>query len=99
MYHDAFNPDVADVANMKEHYQRGGLGDVEVKKKLIVAINNLLDPMRERRAYYEARPKLVQEFLEAGCAAGRVAADETIHDVRAALKLDYFDRGMPESRP
>lgn len=98
MYHDAFNPDAADVAAMKEHYQRGGLGDVEVKKKLIVAINNLLDPMRERRAYYEARPKLVQEALEAGCAAGRVAADETIADVRRALKLDYFDRGMPEAR-
>jgi tryptophanyl-tRNA synthetase len=99
MYHDAFNPDVADVANMKEHYQRGGLGDVEVKKKLIVAINNLLDPMRERRAYYEAHPKLVQEALEAGCAAGRAAAQETIDDVRRALKLDYFDRGMPEARP
>jgi len=95
MYHDAFNPDADDVANMKEHYKRGGLGDVDVKKKLIVAINNLLDPMRERRAYYEARPKLVQEALEAGCKAGNVAADSTIGDVRRALKLDYFDRGMP----
>ncbi|MBI5289233.1 MAG: tryptophan--tRNA ligase [Chloroflexi bacterium] len=95
MYHDAFNPDVDDVANMKEHYQRGGLGDVEVKKKLIVAIDNLLDPMRERRAHYEARPKLVQEALEAGCKAGNAAADATIDDVRRALKLDYFDRGMP----
>ncbi len=98
MYHDAFNPDVDDVANMKEHYQRGGLGDVEVKKKLVVAINNLLDPVRERRAYYEARPKLVQEALEAGCRAGYAAAEATIADVRRALKLDYFDRGMPEAR-
>ncbi len=95
MYHDAFNPDVDDVKNMKEHYQRGGLGDVEVKKKLVVAINNLLDPMRERRAYYEAHPKLVQEALEAGCAAGRAAADETLAEVRKALKLDYFERGVP----
>ena len=95
MYHDAFNPDVDDVANMKEHYQRGGLGDVDVKKKLIVAINNLLDPMRERRAYYEAHPKLVQEALEAGSAVGYAAAEATIIEVRKALRLDYFDRGMP----
>lgn len=98
MYHDAFNPDVDEVANMKEHYQRGGLGDVEVKKKLIVAINNLLDPMRERRAYYEAHPKLVQEALEAGSKAGYDAAEETMADVRKALRLDYFDRGMPGPR-
>jgi tryptophanyl-tRNA synthetase len=95
IYHDAFNPDVDDVANMKEHYQRGGLGDVEVKKKLVVAINNLLDPMRERRAYYEAHPKAVQEALEAGCEAGRKAAEATMLEVRKALKLDYFERGMP----
>jgi tryptophanyl-tRNA synthetase len=95
MYHDAFNPDVDDVANMKEHYQRGGLGDVEVKKKLVDAINNLLAPIRERRAHYEARPKLVQEALEAGCAAGRETAEKTMTEVRRALKIDYFNRGMP----
>lgn len=95
MYHDAFNPDVDDVRNMKEHYQRGGLGDVEVKKKLIVAINNLLEPMRERRAYYEAHPKLVQDALEKGCREASAAADVTIAEVRKALKLDYFERGRP----
>ncbi len=95
MYHDAFNPDVDDVKNMKEYYERGGLGDVDVKKKLIVAINNLLDPMRERRAYYEAHPKLVREALEAGSKAGYDAAEATIVEVRKALRLDYFDRGMP----
>jgi tryptophanyl-tRNA synthetase len=95
IYHDAFNPDVDDVANMKEHYQRGGLGDVEVKKKLVVAINNLLEPMRERRVYYETHPKAVQDALEAGCEAGRKAAEATMTEVRTALKLDYFARGMP----
>ncbi len=95
MYHDAFNPDVDDVRNMKEHYQRGGLGDVEVKKKLIVAINNLLEPMRERRAHFEAHPVLVQQALEKGCEAGRAAAEATMVEVRKALKLDYFDRGRP----
>ena len=95
MYHDAFNPDVDDVRNMKEHYQRGGLGDVEVKKKLIVAINNLLEPMRERRAHFKAHPELVQSALEKGCKEGRAAAEATMVEVRKALKLDYFERGRP----
>ena len=99
MYHDAFNPDVDDVREMKEHYQRGGLGDVEVKKKLIVAINNLLEPMRERRAYFEARPALVKEALESGSKVGYAAADDTMAEVRRALKLDYMDRGMPGETP
>jgi tryptophanyl-tRNA synthetase len=95
MYHDAFNPDTAEVDDLKERYVRGAVGDVEVKKKLAVAINNLLEPFRERRAYYEERPKLVQEALERGSKAGYDAAEQTIEAVRHALKLDYFARGMP----
>ena len=95
MYHDAFNPDTAEVDDLKERYVRGAVGDVEVKKKLAVAINNLLEPFRERRAYYEERPKLVQEALEQGSKAGYDAAEKTIEAVRHALKLDYFARGMP----
>ena len=72
---------------------RGAVGDVEVKKKLVVAINNLLEPMRERRAHYEAHPELVQEALEAGSEAGREAAEATMAEVREALQLDYFERG------
>jgi tryptophanyl-tRNA synthetase len=95
MYHDAFNPDTAEVDDLKERYLRGAVGDVEVKKKLAVAINNLLEPFRERRAYYEERPSLVQEALEKGSRAGYDAAEETIAAVRHALKVDYFARGMP----
>jgi tryptophanyl-tRNA synthetase len=94
MYHDAFNPDSDEVNDLKERYVRGAVGDVEVKKKLAVAINNVLEPFRERRAYYEARPKLVQEALENGSRTGYAAADQTIEAVRHALKLDYFARGM-----
>ncbi len=90
MYHDAFNPDVAEVDDLKERYVRGAVGDVEVKKKLIVAINNLLEPMRERRAHFEAHPELVQRALEKGCREGRQAAEATMVDVRKALRLDYF---------
>jgi tryptophanyl-tRNA synthetase len=94
MYHDAFNPDTAEVDDLKERYVRGAVGDVEVKKKLIVAINNLLDPIRERRAHFEARPQLVSEALERGSAAGRAVAQATMEAVRKALRLDYIDRGM-----
>jgi tryptophanyl-tRNA synthetase len=95
MYHDAFNPDVDQVNDFKERYVKGAVGDVEVKKALAVAINNLLQPFRERRAYYEERPQLVQEALEHGCRVGYDAAQSTIEAVREALRLDYFKRGMP----
>lgn len=95
MYHDAFNPDTGEVDDLKERYVKGTVGDVEVKKKLIVAINNLLDPIRERRAYFEARPALVTEALERGSAHARATADETMALVRDALKLNYIERGRP----
>ncbi|MBF6600454.1 MAG: tryptophan--tRNA ligase [Dehalococcoidia bacterium] len=98
MYHDAFNPDTAEVDDLKERYVRGAVGDVEVKKKLVVAINNLLEPIRERRAHVEARPQLVREALAAGSRAGYAAAEATIIAVRNALRLDYLERGMPEVR-
>jgi tryptophanyl-tRNA synthetase len=95
MYHDAFNPDTAEVDDLKERYRGGKVGDVEVKKKLAAAINNLLAPFRERRAYYEAHPKLVAEALEAGSAAERKAGDELLGRVREALRLNYFEDGVP----
>ncbi len=98
MYHDAFNPDTAEVSDLKERYVKGAVGDVEVKKKLIVAINNLLDPIRERRAHYEARPDLVREALDRGSAEARVTAEDTMVKVREALKLNYIERGMPATK-
>lgn len=95
MYHDAFNPDIAEVADLKERYVRGAVGDVEVKKKLAVAINNLLEPMRERRAHFEAHPDLVKQALAKGCKEGYDAAEATMVEVRRALRLDYLERGMP----
>ncbi len=94
MYHDAFNPDVDEVNDLKERYVRGAVGDVEVKKKLVVALNNLLDPIRERRAHFQSHPDLVRDALAKGSKAGRAAAEETMTAVRKALRLDYIDRGM-----
>lgn len=90
MYHDAFNPDTAEVQDLKDRYVVGRVGDVEVKEKLARALSAFLDPIRERRAYYEARPKLVREALAAGTAHGKKVAEQTMAEVRAALRLDYL---------
>ena len=66
MYHDAFNPDKAEVQDLKERYVVGKVGDVEVKQKLARALNAFLDPIRERRAHFEAQPALVREALACG---------------------------------
>ncbi|MEX1255493.1 MAG: tryptophan--tRNA ligase [Dehalococcoidia bacterium] len=93
MYHDAFNPDVAEVADLKERYEKGTVGDVEVKQKLARALNAFLDPIRERRIHYQERPGLVREALAAGTAHGKMVAEATMAEVREALKLDYLDGG------
>jgi tryptophanyl-tRNA synthetase len=93
MYHDAFNPDTDEVNDLKERYVKGAVGDVEVKQKLAKAVQALLDPMRERRAYFEARPQLVRDALEAGSAEERRVAESMMERVRAALKLGYLQDG------
>jgi tryptophanyl-tRNA synthetase len=90
MYHDAFNPNTAEVDDLKERYLVGKVGDVEVKTKLSAALNNFLDPVRERRAYYEERPELVREALAAGTEAGRKIARETMGMVKDAMQINYL---------
>ena len=87
IYHDAFNPDVAEIADLKERYLRGAVGDVEVKKKLAKAINAFLEPMRERRAQYEAQPSLVEDILIAGTERSRAEAEKTMALVHEAMGL------------
>ncbi len=87
IYHDAFNPNVAEVDDLKERYQQGKVGDVEVKRKLATAINNFLEPMRERRAQYQAQPALVEDVLMAGTQRARALAAETMQMVREAMGL------------
>ena len=91
MYHDAFNPDSAEVDDLKERYRAGRVGDVEVKQRLARALNDFLDPIRERRATYEANPGLVREALAAGTGYAKGVAEQTMAEVRAALKLNYLD--------
>lgn len=90
IYHDAFNPNVEEVNDLKERYLQGKVGDVEVKRKLAAAINNFLDPIRERRAEFERNPRLVQEVLAAGSERARSEAAETLRMMREAMGLNYF---------
>ena len=89
-YHDAFNPDKEEVADMKRRYRRGGIGDVEVKKRLIRVLDAFLEPIRERRARYEARPGLTEEVVEAGSRRARQEAQETLRLAREAMGLTYL---------
>lgn len=86
-YHDAFNPDKAEVQDLKDRYRQGKVGDVEVKKKLTRAMNAFLDPIRDRRTYYAARPHLVDEILAAGTEKVRPISQQTVDDAREAMGL------------
>lgn len=89
IYHDAFNDDTAEVADLKERYQQGKVGDVEVKKKLAAAINRFLDPIRERRAALEAQPGIVEEVLAAGSERARHEAAETLRRMKDAMGINW----------
>ena len=89
MYHDAFNPDTAEVEDLKSRYRAGKVGDVEVKTKLARALNAHLDPIRERRAAALARPSTLRDILEEGSRKARGVAQETMDRVRSAVKLEY----------
>ncbi len=89
-YHDAFNPNLDEVNDLKERYRQGKVGDVEVKRKLATAINAFLDPIRERRARFAAQPQLVDEILTTGNERTRVIARETMEMMESAMGLHYF---------
>jgi tryptophanyl-tRNA synthetase len=89
IYHDAFNPDAAEVEDLKTRYRAGAVGDVEVKRKLARVVNEVLDPMRERRAEVLTNPRRVREILLDGSSRARGIAKETLQQVREAVKLSY----------
>ncbi len=84
-------PDYANLDELKAHYKRGGLGDVKVKKFLNNVLQDVLEPIRERRHYWEQRIPEVYEILRAGSKEAEAAAAATLHDVREAMRINYFD--------
>jgi tryptophanyl-tRNA synthetase len=89
MFHDAFNPDTADVEDLKARYRAGKVGDVEVKTKLAAALNAHMEPMRARRADVLSKPDTLRGILHDGSRKARAIAQETMERVRAAVKLNY----------
>jgi len=87
MYLDAFYPDKKHLDELKAQYRQGGLGDMVLKKLLFECLNNLLAPMRERRAYYEQRMDEVRGFLRAGTQRAREVTDATLARVKQAMGI------------
>ena len=87
----AYLPDYPSLDELKAHYRRGGLGDVKGPKFLIAVLNETLDPIRERRRYYEERIEWVYDVLHKGSETAREEAARTLHDVREAMKINYFE--------
>ncbi len=84
-------PDYASLDELKAHYQRGGLGDVKVKKFLNNVLQEELEPIRQRRKELQKDIPAVYAILQAGSAKAREVAAQTLHDVRNAMKINYFD--------
>ena len=84
-------PEYANLDELKEHYQRGGLGDVKVKKFLNNVLQEELEPIRNRRKELQKDIPYVYEVLKKGCENAREVAAQTLSEVRAAMKIDYFD--------
>ncbi|MBI4091153.1 tryptophan--tRNA ligase [candidate division WWE3 bacterium] len=89
IYHDAFNPDKAEVESLKARYRAGKVGDVEVKEKLDKALNDFLEPIRERRSEYEKRPEVVRQILLEGTKKARAEARKTMDEVKEAMRINY----------
>lgn len=90
-YFAEFASDYANLDEMKEHYQRGGLGDVKVKKFLNNVLQAELEPIRRRRREFEKDIPYVYEVLRKGSDAAREVAEQTLNEVRDAMKINYFD--------
>ena len=90
-YFEEFWPEYNNLDELKAHYQRGGLGDVKVKKFLNKVLQAELEPIRERRKMWEAKLPEVAEILQKGTKAARAKAQETMKDVRHAMRIDYFN--------
>ena len=83
--------DYATLQEMKDHYTRGGLGDVKCKKLLTAVLQETLEPIRQRRTEFEKDIPAVYEILKQGCEVARQTAAETMDSVRRAMKINYFD--------
>ena len=92
-YFEEFLPDYNNLDELKDHYKRGGLGDVKVKKFLNNVMQAEIEPIRERRKSWEKRLPDVYDILRKGSEIAEKKAAETLSDVKKAMQIDYFDNG------
>ena len=101
-YHDFFNPNKEEVEDLKARYRTGKVGDVEVKEKLAIALNNFLEPTRERRAFYESQTGFVDELIYEGTLRAREEAKATLIETKKAMGLtgvwNKISRGAEKRR-
>lgn len=90
VYHDLFNTNKAEVEDLKNRYTQGKVGDIEVKEKLLTALNTFLTPIRERRVYYENHTDEVMDILKEGTKKTRIEAQKTLDLMRYRMKLPKF---------
>ncbi|BDC34289.1 tryptophan--tRNA ligase [Candidatus Dependentiae bacterium Noda2021] len=88
-YLDVFDPNKEEVQSLKDHYSKGGLGDVVLKRRLIDILNNFLEPIRIKRSQLAKDPAYVMDVLKSGSEVVRQVAEKTMSDVRHAVKLNY----------
>ncbi|MBQ4521672.1 MAG: tryptophan--tRNA ligase [Lachnospiraceae bacterium] len=88
---ERYLPEYKNLQELKDHYQRGGLGDVKVKRFLNAVLEEFLEPIRTRRKEYEQNIPAVYEMLKKGSQVARAEAAKTLDEVRAAMKINYFD--------
>ena len=99
MYLDAFAtdehftkylPEYTNLEELKKHYEKGGLGDVKIKRFLANVLNDILDPIREKRKYYEENLDYVYNMLQEGSKKARIKSEEVLNRVRNAIGINYF---------
>ncbi len=86
-----FWPDYKNLDELKDHYRRGGLGDMKCKKFLMKVLNDRLEPIRQRRHEFEQDIPEVYNILKRGSEAAREVAAQTLHEVKEAMRINYFD--------
>jgi tryptophanyl-tRNA synthetase len=94
IFHETFNPDTQWVAEQEEAYRQGKVGDVVIKRRLVEVLNALIEPIRNRRKQYEARPDDVLAVLHEGTRRANAVAEETLQLAKRAMKQDYFGRKL-----
>jgi tryptophanyl-tRNA synthetase len=90
-YLSAFDKDTDGLEDLKNHYKQGGVGDVEVKKRLIAVLENFLAPIREKRIEASKDPQAVMDMLKEGGEKARIVATQTLKEVKEAMNINYFN--------